>query len=121
MVYNEIEGPLIMSFNSRRPESSGPEESPGRATLASWVRAEVECYSGYRAEETPRAVTLGRKRLDISEVLSRKRLRDNATGRTVEIFLCRLGDGRRVSLERSDDGSWRARGFAGPVSRVGPD
>lgn len=99
-----------MNVRSRRPSSPKPEDGPPEEKLSPWEPVEVECYSGYRAEETPRAVTLGATRLEVAGVLSRKRLRDNATGRTVEIFQCRLADGRRVSLERSEDGSWRARG-----------
>jgi len=31
----------------------------------------VECYSGYRGEETPRAFELGRRRLEVSRVVDR--------------------------------------------------
>jgi len=31
----------------------------------------VECYSGYRGEETPRRFTLGGKRIEIVEILDR--------------------------------------------------
>ena len=32
---------------------------------------EVECYAGYRGEETPRALVLGEGRIEIAEVLDR--------------------------------------------------
>jgi len=74
-----------------------------------WEPARVECYSGYRGEETPRAVILGGVHFPVAEVLSRERLRDIATGLTVEIFCCRLEAGWTLSLERSENGTWRVR------------
>ncbi|HVP90284.1 MAG TPA: hypothetical protein VMS75_03600 [Terriglobales bacterium] len=74
-----------------------------------WEAAKVECYAGYRGEETPRAITLCGIRLPVSAILSRKRFLDSGTGRTVEIFECRLMAGWTISLERSDDASWRVR------------
>ncbi len=74
-----------------------------------WEPAHVESYAGYRDEETPRAVFLGGLRFPVAEVLSRKRVLDEATGRTAEAFHCRLEAGWQVCLERSEDGSWRVR------------
>ncbi len=74
-----------------------------------WEPAHVECYSGNREGETPRAVTLGGIRFPVAEVLSRERVRDVQTGRTAEMFQCRLEAGWPVSLERAEDGSWRVR------------
>jgi hypothetical protein len=74
-----------------------------------WEPARVECYSGHCEGETPRAVTLGGIRFPVAEVLSRERVRDIQTGRTAETFQCRLEAGWPVSLERSEDGSWRVR------------
>ncbi|MGA2532830.1 MAG: hypothetical protein ABSG19_07295 [Candidatus Aminicenantales bacterium] len=74
-----------------------------------WETARVECYSGHREGETPRAVILGGIRFPVAEVLSRERVRDIQTGRTAETFQCRLEAGWPVSLERSEDGSWRVR------------
>lgn len=74
-----------------------------------WEPVRVECYSGYREEETPRAVILGGIRFPVAEVLSRKRARDSRTGLTTETFHCQLEAGWPVSLERSEDGSWRVR------------
>ncbi|MEE4354955.1 MAG: hypothetical protein V2I97_00695 [Desulfococcaceae bacterium] len=34
-------------------------------------RIRVECYSGYRGEETPRALYLGEKKIAVSEVIDR--------------------------------------------------
>ncbi len=35
------------------------------------TRIEVECYSGYRAEETPRALCIRERRVEVVEVLNR--------------------------------------------------
>lgn len=35
------------------------------------LRIQVECYSGYMAEETPRRLLLGRRRVEIVEILDR--------------------------------------------------
>jgi hypothetical protein len=100
---------LNMTIRKPRRESRTSEGRPAGERSSVWEPVEVECYSGYRAEETPRAVTLGGKRLEVAEVLSRKRLRDSSTHRTFEVFHCRLVDGRPVSLERSEEGTWRGR------------
>ena len=69
---------------------------------------QVECYAGYKGEETPRALVLDGKRLEVAGVLSRKRALDPADGKVREIWLCRLEDGRAVVVERVDDVNWRA-------------
>jgi len=74
-----------------------------------WEPARVECYSGYRGEETPRAVFLCGARLPVAEVVSRKRRREAASGRLTEAYECRLEAGWTISLEHSEDGSWRVR------------
>ncbi|MBI2189409.1 MAG: hypothetical protein HYU37_20120 [Acidobacteria bacterium] len=33
------------------------------------IRVSVECYAGYRGEQTPRAFTLGGRRIEVSERL----------------------------------------------------
>ncbi len=88
-------------MNSDFPDSSDPRHR--------WEPARVESYSGYRDEETPRAVRLGGIRFPVAEVLSRARVRDGRTGLTAETFQCRLEAGWTISLERSEDGSWRVR------------
>jgi hypothetical protein len=35
------------------------------------MRVDVECYAGYRAEETPRALRLGERRVAVVEVIDR--------------------------------------------------
>jgi hypothetical protein len=84
----------------------GPDTTTGGHR---WEPARVECYAGYRGEETPRAVFLCGTRFPVAEVVSRTRHRDVVSGRTVEIFECCLEAGWTVSLERSADSSWRVR------------
>jgi hypothetical protein len=35
------------------------------------MRVEVECYAGYRADETPRALRLGTRRVQVVDVIDR--------------------------------------------------
>ncbi len=35
------------------------------------LRIEVECYAGYRGEETPRALRLGEKTVHVTEIVDR--------------------------------------------------
>jgi hypothetical protein len=98
-----------MMMPKSRKDSSSSGGDLGLGALAPWRPVEVECYSGCRAEETPRAVTLGRARLEISAVLSSERRSDRETRRSFEVFRCRLADGRALLLEKSEEGAWRAR------------
>ena len=69
---------------------------------------EVASYSGYRGEETPRAVTVEGARFEVSAVLSRERIMDGVSREIRERWRCRLEDGRVAVLERLSDGTWRA-------------
>jgi len=69
----------------------------------------VECYAGYRGEETPRAVFLEGRRFEVVCVLSRHRAIDVTGGRVREAWRCRLEDGRDVVVDRLESGTWRAR------------
>ncbi len=35
------------------------------------MKIQVECYSGYRGEETPRRLTIGEREIEVAEVLDR--------------------------------------------------
>ncbi|OGD14104.1 MAG: hypothetical protein A2V76_06745 [Candidatus Aminicenantes bacterium RBG_16_63_14] len=72
-----------------------------------FIAAEVECYAGYKGEETPRAVILDGKRVVVGSVVSRKRVLERGGGRTREVWHCRLEDGRAVTIERLDSETWR--------------
>ncbi len=61
-------------------------------------------YSGYKGEETPRAIIIGGREYPIDEVLWRKRIIDRQTGRKLEIFGCKVA-GRAIEI-RKDDSGW---------------
>ena len=35
------------------------------------MRIQVECYAGYRGEETPRSIQIGERRVQVAEILDR--------------------------------------------------
>ncbi len=67
----------------------------------------VDCYAGYKGEETPRAVVLDGTRFEVASVLSRKKVVDRDSGRMREVWRCRLHDGRTVIVERLESDTWR--------------
>ena len=54
-------------------------------------------YSGYKGEETPRAVYVGGREYPVDEVLWRKRVLDRDSERMMEIFGCKAA-GRIVRI-----------------------
>jgi hypothetical protein len=66
---------------------------------------ELRFYSGYKGEETPRAVRIGEKEFKIQEILRRKRGYDQKSGRRFEDFKC-LMEGQRVRITVYDTGEW---------------
>jgi len=71
------------------------------------VETAVECYAGYTGDETPRAVIIDQVRLEVVEILLRKRTLDQASSAIRDVWRCRLADGREVVVERLDGGTWR--------------
>ncbi len=57
-----------------------------------------EFYAGHRAAETPRFAAIEGRRLEVREVLDRKRTFDPKTGEVTDRFRCRLEDGRIVDI-----------------------
>ena len=66
---------------------------------------ELKFYSGYKGEETPRAVIIGNKEFNIEEVLSRKRICDKKSGEKSEIFKCKM-KGEIVKITVFESGKW---------------
>ncbi len=64
----------------------------------------IECYSGYKADETPRWLWIGDQRIRIDEILERWRQSDLEDAATVDYFRV-LGGGRVYLLghDRDDD------------------
>jgi len=63
----------------------------------------VEFYSGYKGEETPRAVWIDNREYQVREVVWRKRIRDQESDRMVEAFKVKI-DGETLIIERSETG-----------------
>ncbi|MCX8160675.1 MAG: hypothetical protein N3G18_07070 [Candidatus Saccharicenans sp.] len=61
----------------------------------------VEWYAGYRGEEKPAAVWVGGSRIEVTEILWQKRIRESRSGRAREVFLCRLAGGQQVRIEKA--------------------
>lgn len=57
-----------------------------------------EFYAGHKAGETPRFAIVAGRRLEVREVLDRKRTLDAETGEITDLFRCRLVDGRVVDV-----------------------
>jgi hypothetical protein len=85
------------------PVRSGSGRRRGRRIVEG---SDVEFYSGHKVNESPRAIVLEGKRIEVTAVLGRKRVRDIRSDRDVDVFLCRLEDGETVSLESLEDGRW---------------
>ena len=75
--------------------------------------ATVEFYAGHRGDETPRAVVIGGRRLEVRQVLDRGRTLDAATGSVRETWRCRLEDGRVVTVDRLESGPGRSVSVSG--------
>jgi len=69
------------------------------------VQYELRFYSGYKGDEIPRAVVIDNREFKIQEVVSRRRVLDQMTGRRSEVFHCRM-DGEKVKIIRFESGEW---------------
>jgi hypothetical protein len=63
----------------------------------------VSFHSGYKGEETPRALFISGRELPIEKVLERKRIRDRDSGETCDIFVCRVA-GKMVDIRKDGSG-----------------
>jgi hypothetical protein len=68
-------------------------------------RFELRFHSGYKGNETPRAVCIGSKEFKIDRVLERKRVRDHRTGTESEVFIC-LMEGQRIKIIFRESGNF---------------
>ena len=62
------------------------------------ARAKGEFYSGYKGGETPRFAIIEGRRIAVTEVIRRIRTLDPRTGKTQDVFSCRLADGRVIDI-----------------------
>jgi hypothetical protein len=72
----------------------------------------VQTYAGYKADESPRAILSAGGWVEIVEIIERRRVEDEGSGRRREAFLCRLGDGATVFLVNLGDGRWSLKSGA---------
>jgi hypothetical protein len=72
----------------------------------------VVSYSGYKDDETPRAVWVDDREYQVREIIWRKRVRDLESGQMVEAFRVKI-NGEIITIERSESGEWSAKGFSG--------
>lgn len=63
------------------------------------MQIQVECYAGYRGEETPRRFRLGTKKIEVQEILDRWMAPDHR-------YFKVLGDDNAVYILRHDAESW---------------
>jgi hypothetical protein len=74
------------------------------------LRIGVECYAGHRGEETPRALTLGDRRVTVVDVLDRWLAPDH------RYFKLR-GDDGDIYIVRHSDRGWELTIFASGTAR----
>jgi hypothetical protein len=59
-------------------------------------------YEGYKGRESPRAVLIGNKELKIDKIIWRKRVKDQKSGKILEIHMCRIDDQyAKISIHES--------------------
>ena len=63
------------------------------------MQIQVECYAGYRGEETPRRFRLGTKKIEVQQILDRWIAPDHR-------YFKVLGDDNAVYILRHDAESW---------------
>ena len=63
------------------------------------MRVRVECYAGYRGEETPRYLWLGNRKIEVKEVQDRWLAPNHR-------YFKVLGDDNAVYILRHDSQSW---------------
>lgn len=85
----------------------GPERDSFQKALSMMEpedRVEVICYSGYRAEESPREIILKGRCFKVEEVMERKR--EKRGRRIVDVFICRV-ENLIVWLEKPEGCNWK--------------
>jgi hypothetical protein len=81
--------------NKKRPGSKEKEKG----------KFELRFYAGYKGEEIPKAVVIGSREFVIEEVATRERVLDKKSGKTFEVFKCRM-EGKPVVIKVHESGEW---------------
>ena len=69
------------------------------------VMFELKFYSGYKGEEIPKSVVIGNREFIIEEIISRKRVLDQKSGRRFEVYKCKM-EGEMVEIRVFESGKW---------------
>ncbi len=69
------------------------------------VMFELKFYSGYKGKEVPKAVVIGSREFNIEEIISRKRVLDQKSGRRFEVYKCKM-EGEMVEIRVFESGEW---------------
>ena len=69
------------------------------------ARFELRFHSGYKGKEIPRAVVIGKREFNIQEIVSRKRVLDQTTGKRYEVFICKMEE-KKVEIIQFESGKW---------------
>ena len=69
------------------------------------VMFELKFYSGYKGKEVPKSVVIGSREFIIEEIISRKRVLDQKSGRRFEVYKCKM-DGEIVKITVFESGKW---------------
>ncbi|HEY6873410.1 MAG TPA: hypothetical protein VI298_11860 [Geobacteraceae bacterium] len=72
-------------------------------------RVEVVAYAGYREEESPRALTIDGKRVEVRKVLDRWTEEDRETGKRRRCFKVKGDDFRTRVVCCDEAGTWYCR------------
>ncbi len=70
-------------------------------------KVKVLFYSGYKGEETPRALLVSNREYSVEEILWRRKILDHASGRELETFACRVA-GKTIIIKQDESGEWEA-------------
>jgi hypothetical protein len=66
---------------------------------------ELKFYSGYKGKEIPKSVVIGNREFIIEEIISRKRVLDQKSGRRLEVYKCKM-EGEIVKITVFESGKW---------------
>jgi hypothetical protein len=73
------------------------------------MKLKVICYSGYKGDESPRAIIINDTEYLINEIVRRERVEDIKTGERENIYWCKIND-KIIKLSKSlSTGKWRMK------------
>jgi hypothetical protein len=100
-----IEKEYNVVYNTKSVRNSVGNKLNRRKNEKEGARFELRFHSGYKGKEIPRAVIIGKREFNIQEIVSRKRVLDQTTGKRYEVFKCKM-EGKRVEIIHFESGKW---------------